>query len=378
MASNPLSTKAGLPRKTVNFFANPGVVCRSLGKTIVSSPLTPLYFQTSGRVGRQVYFVNTCLVLILTFLTYFVSQVLVDVLATADLSGEPLWAVLGVQVLPVICLGILYLTGILLIFGWVAITAKRVQDIGLLLPVGLVSGVVSSALWIYWLYFEYKVDEDAGQGTLVRTICMLLISIISLALTVINGTKGDNQNGKPADESLTELTKVLPDKVFGLGLVVACAAVFFMAWIVTINVLIRKILDWSIDWSVEMVQYMMVVLTFAALAHTLRVGRHITIDFFTNRLPTKVQDYLELVMIGGSFLFTFLFMLRSYHSVERAYGYGTQDWTGILQAKIWLPMLALPAGLAFLAVALLIVFVEKWDVMFFERKRDEKDVVVGH
>lgn len=366
------------PRKTMSFFANPRVAFISLWNSIITSPLTPLYFQTAGRVGRQVYFINTSLVLIMTFLLYFVTQMLIDVQVTAELSESPFWAVLGVRVVPIILLGILYVTGLLLIFGWLAITAKRIQDIGLLLPVGLVVGVVSSALWIYWLYFEYKVDEDAEQGTWIRTVCMLLIAIVTLALTVINGTKGDNKNGKPADESLAELSKVLPDKVFALGLVVSCAAVFFMAWLVTINVLLRKILDWSIDWNVEMVQYMMVVLTFAALAHTLRVGRHITIDFFTNRLPAKVQDYLEVVMIGGSFLFTFIFMLRSYHSVERAYGYGTQDWTGILQAKIWIPMTALPAGLALLAIALLIVLVEKWDGMFFGRKVEEKEVVVGH
>ena len=366
------------PRKTMSFFANPRVAYISLWKSIITSPLTPLYFQTAGRVGRQVYFINTSLVLIMTFLMYFVTQMLIDVQVTAELSESPFWAVVGVRVVPIIILGILYVTGLLFVFGWLAITAKRIQDIGLLLPVGLVVGVVSSALWIYWLYFEYKVDEDAEQGTWIRTVCMLLIGIVTLALTVINGTKGDNKNGKPADESLAELSKVLPDKVFALGLVVSCSAVFFMAWLVTINVLIRKILDWSIDWNVEMVQYMMVVLTFAALAHTLRVGRHITIDFFTNLLPTKVQDYLELVMIAGSFLFTFIFMLRSYHSVERAYGYGTQDWTGILQAKIWLPMTALPAGLALLAIALLIVLVEKWDGMFFGRKVEEKEVVVGH
>lgn len=366
------------PRKTMSFFANPRVAFISLWNSIITSPLTPLYFQTAGRVGRQVYFINTSLVLIMTFLLYFVTQILIDVQVTAELSESRFWAVVGVRVVPIILLGILYVTGLLLVFGWLAITAKRIQDIGLLLPFGLVVGVVSSALWIYWLYFEYKVDEDAEQGTWIRTVCMLLIAIVTLALTVINGTKGDNKNGKPADESLAELSKVLPDKVFALGLVVSCAAVFFMAWLVTINVLIRKILDWSIDWNVEMVQYMMVVLTFAALAHTLRVGRHITIDFFTNRLPVKVRDYLEVVMIGGSFLFTFIFMLRSYHSVERAYGYGTQDWTGILQAKIWVPMTALPAGLALLAIALLIVLVEKWDGMFFGRKVEEKEVVAGH
>ena len=366
------------PRKTMSFFANPRVAFISLWNSIIASPLTPLYFQTAGRVGRQVYFINTSLVLIMTFLMYFVTQMLIDVQVTAELSESPFWAVVGVRVVPIILLGILYATGLLLVFAWLAITAKRIQDIGFLIPVGLVIGVVSSALWIYWLYFEYKVDEDAEQGTWIRTVCMLLIGIVTLALTVINGTKGDNKNGKPADESLAELSKVLPDKVFALGLVVSCAAVFFMAWLVTINVLIRKILNWSIDWNVEMVQYMMVVLTFAALAHTLRVGRHITIDFFTNRLPAKLQDYLELVMIGGSFLFTFIFMLRSYHSVERAYGYGTQDWTGILQAKIWVPMTALPAGLALLALALLIVLVEKWDGMFFGRKVEEKEVVVGH
>ena len=343
-----------------------------------SNPLVSLYLKPAGRVGRQVYFINTTLVLILTFLTYFMSQMLFDVQVQADLSESPFWAFIGVRVVPIIILAILYVCQIALTIGWVVITAKRMQDIGLLFPVGMVTGVISAAVWIYWLYFQYSVDEEAGESTLIRTVCSLVLLVLGLALTIVNGTKGDNQNGSPAEESITELSKVLPDKVFGVGLAVGCAAVFFMAWIVTINVVIRKTIDWSIDWSVEMVQYMMVVLTFAALAHTLRVGRHITIDFFTNRLPIKVQDYLELVMITGSFIFTFLFMLRSYHSVERAYGYATQDWTGILQAKLWVPMTALPAGFAFLAVALLIVLVEKWDVMFFGRKREEKEIAPSH
>ena len=104
-------------------------------------------------------------------------------------------------------------------------------------------------------------------------------------------------------------------------------------------------------------------------------------------LMVRVRDFCQfllfifhfhVIFFRFPFIFTFLFMLRSYHSVERAYGYATQDWTGILQAKIWVPMTALPAGFAFLAVALLIVLVEKWDVMFFGRKREEKVIAPSH
>ena len=96
-----------------------------------SNPLVSLYLKPAGRVGRQVYFINTTLVLILTFLTYFMSQMLFDVQVQADLSESPFWAFIGVRVVPIIILAVLYVCQIALTIGWVVITAKRMQDIGL-------------------------------------------------------------------------------------------------------------------------------------------------------------------------------------------------------------------------------------------------------
>ena len=94
-----------------------GIQTKKLGG-FLSNPLANLYLKPAGRVGRQVYFINTMLVLIMTFLTYFISQMLLDVQVQADLSESPFWAFIGVRIVPIILLAILYVCQIALTIGW--------------------------------------------------------------------------------------------------------------------------------------------------------------------------------------------------------------------------------------------------------------------
>lgn len=96
--------------------------------------------------------------------------------------------------------------------------------------------------------------------------------------------------------------------------------------------------------------------TFLALAHTLMRGEHVRVRLVLSRLPARMQRYAELWCAGVAAAAT---AAATYFTVKLTY----DSWrfgdavTGIVAVPLWIPQLAMVAGLILLTIALVDTFV---------------------
>jgi TRAP-type C4-dicarboxylate transport system permease small subunit len=103
--------------------------------------------------------------------------------------------------------------------------------------------------------------------------------------------------------------------------------------------------------------FMLACATFLALPWTLRSGGHVRVSLVTSRLPARAAWGCELAvlalaagMVGYAFWFAVLL-------AEESHRFGDTS-PGMVPIPLWLPQLAMVAGLALLLVALLDALVE--------------------
>ena len=51
----------------------------------------------------------------------------------------------------------------------------------------------------------------------------------------------------------------------------------------------RKIIGWSVDWVIELTEYLLAYLTFLGGAHLLKIDGHLTFDLVVQRLRKKKE-----------------------------------------------------------------------------------------
>ncbi|MBV1868081.1 MAG: TRAP transporter small permease [Marinosulfonomonas sp.] len=103
--------------------------------------------------------------------------------------------------------------------------------------------------------------------------------------------------------------------------------------------------------------YFLSTASFLALAYTLRAGGHIRVNLIVQNLPERPRWLLELValalgtaMAGYATWFAGALLGESYH-------YGDMS-TGIIAIPLWIPQLAMVAGLGLLTIAFLDTLIE--------------------
>jgi len=98
--------------------------------------------------------------------------------------------------------------------------------------------------------------------------------------------------------------------------------------------------------------FMLAGATFLAMAHTLRAGGHIRVNFVVSGLPEKVQFVAEAIaliiaaaLVGYAAYFMGVLVLESVHYNDVS--------TGIIPVPLWIPQSAATFGLGLLFVAVL-------------------------
>ena len=103
--------------------------------------------------------------------------------------------------------------------------------------------------------------------------------------------------------------------------------------------------------------FMLAGATFLALAHTLRAGGHIRVNLVTTRLPSRIQFYMEaLVLIVATAVVGYAawFMIDL---VRESIHYGDVS-NGIVPVALWIPQSVAAFGVTLLGVAIAHTFVE--------------------
>ena len=135
------------------------------------------------------------------------------------------------------------------------------------------------------------------------------------------------------------------------AVVLAGSALFFMALLITVDVIGREFLH-PTGIAHEVSGYCLVAIIFLGLAYTMRRGRHIQITIITSKLPQRARQWLAIVTSTMSLAFTgWLFWFTLQHVIT-AYGLGSISMTP-LRVTLWPLQMLLPIGLLLLAIAII-------------------------
>ena len=135
---------------------------------------------------------------------------------------------------------------------------------------------------------------------------------------------------------------------------IASVTLFFMMLLTITDVILRKTVSKSILGTVEVTEFMMVILVFFTLAQTEILDGHVKVDLVISRFSARAQAFVDMVTQFTCFLLFVLFTwsVLVYSAEMKASGEVSQD--------LWLPIYpfiyVVAVGCALLSLTLLIKF----------------------
>lgn len=134
------------------------------------------------------------------------------------------------------------------------------------------------------------------------------------------------------------------------------AVLMIMVLLLVADVVLRRIFNSPLSWSMEVVKVMLVVVVFFAEAYCGTRGGHISIDILTSRFPRKVQAVLNPFIC---FLGVLLFGSMAWgSSVSAIHYWNAHRITGILPIPISPFVLVVAFGSLVFALVLLVQLVD--------------------
>lgn len=165
-------------------------------------------------------------------------------------------------------------------------------------------------------------------------------------------TTGVEMESPSSDPSGTAWFVRLTDSITTLTGAVSVVALLFMTTIVCLEVVFRFLLNQSIFWVTEIATYVLVGMTFLALASAQRAGSHISVELIVGTLNGPMRQRVEQVVdwIGLTFVTIAAWQMFSFNVQE--FINGTRDW-GLLSTLQWKPQVPVTIGLITFFLALL-------------------------
>lgn len=154
------------------------------------------------------------------------------------------------------------------------------------------------------------------------------------------------------------------DWLYRAGGVLAALSILLICLLVTaqvcLNILARiggPAHSYTIPSYADFAGFLLAAASFLALAYTLRAGAHIRVNLLISRLPERQAWVLEmLTLLLGAAITAYAAWYAVALTLE-SYDYGDMS-TGIIAVPLWIPQVAMDAGLILLTVAFLDTLVE--------------------
>lgn len=141
--------------------------------------------------------------------------------------------------------------------------------------------------------------------------------------------------------------------------VVAAGMLLLAVLVVCQMVFLRSVLHESTVWQTEFVMYLVVAATFISAPYILLTGGHVSVDV----LPLMVRPRMRVVLHATGTLIALVFC-GCFLYAALPWWYDTwisgQTTSSIWRARVWIPYLSVPVGLALLFLQLL---VDLWMVL---------------
>jgi C4-dicarboxylate transporter DctQ subunit len=112
----------------------------------------------------------------------------------------------------------------------------------------------------------------------------------------------------------------------------------------------------------ELASFLEVLVIFGGAAYTFHAGGHVRVDLITSHMyPTRRAALRVLTLLLGVVFLSIVIWVTTQSAVT-AYGYGRVST--VMLYPLWVPMAVIPAGLALLALAMLITLLRQVRVLF--------------
>jgi TRAP-type C4-dicarboxylate transport system permease small subunit len=132
------------------------------------------------------------------------------------------------------------------------------------------------------------------------------------------------------------------------------AALMISAVIVTVDVLFRKFVGWTMSGSDEVTSYVFAASTTWAYSYCLLHRANIRIDAVYNLLPRFVRNLLDLLGVALLLLYMTVLTHRAIITLQDSLSYGSVSNT-TLTTPLWIPQLAWVTGLVMFMITLIFV-----------------------
>lgn len=144
--------------------------------------------------------------------------------------------------------------------------------------------------------------------------------------------------------------------------VIAAFMILVSIGVVCQMVFVRAVLGQSSIWQTEFVMYSLVAATFIGAPYILLTRGHVAVDVVPLMVRPRIRRHLHLIGSLITLVFCGLFLYASIPWWHETWVTG-QTTSSIWRARLWIPYLAVPVGLALLCLQLL---AEMW-LVFTER-----------
>lgn len=122
--------------------------------------------------------------------------------------------------------------------------------------------------------------------------------------------------------------------------------------LITYDVTMRYFFDQPQIFVDEIASFLEVLIVFGGAAYTFRVGGHVRVDLITPLLPPTARAWLRVLTLGLGVAFLSVVIWVTSQSALTAWHYGRVS--AVMLYPLWWPMLLIPAGLALMALAMLV------------------------
>ncbi|MCM3760943.1 TRAP transporter small permease [Alkalihalobacillus oceani] len=126
--------------------------------------------------------------------------------------------------------------------------------------------------------------------------------------------------------------------------VVIGSAILIVSLLILVNVVLRYLFGTGINWTEEMVRFLMILVTFVGASICVRQGSHISVDFLFNLLKGKAKKWLTLCIYLICVIFTASMAWYSLEIIQQNMRFIQK--APALQIPMYIPYLILPLGLS--------------------------------
>jgi len=126
-------------------------------------------------------------------------------------------------------------------------------------------------------------------------------------------------------------------------------AMFSMTVIIFLHVIFRYVLKSPLTWSEEVAKMCLVWITFGGSAYAFKVGAHVGVEFFIDKLPSNLRFAVQ-VLINAIIIVFFIFV--GYYGVQICMGQ-VGKLSKAARIPLIIPWLAIPVGSALVILRML-------------------------